>query len=654
MKQPQFINKWPDTDEIANKVPTAVAYRAGNMANTSWGFGCPPPNKIARSMAVKDLFKLYLDPAVLERVFRDAREYAPGTIDDVRMWFRDFLRELYGYIWEYLDAQFRDDWRTSAVEYIFSVPTTWNDPAVVEDFRKIVRAAGFGENKRHSVTIGLTEAEAAAAYTAKNVASQKEANDPNADLTFNPKSAVMGASISEGHTLLVCDSGGGTTDICVLKVVSVKKIEERGKEDESEITELEQLDFIEGEAIGSIEIDEAFEKEVNRRLELIRSLLAFPLPEYAAQQMTKGPFQDIKSVFGSPLGGDLDSNLRVPGLPQDFDHEGAKIKGGRMIFTQVGGAKRQEISELFDKQIRRIFGVIDRQRKRLQSRKPFEQVSHFVLSGGLCSSNYVQRQVTSRYGKGGKILISDDPQLAVCKGLVIDRVHRLKYGQSILFTRCCRASYGILFNEPYDKKKHAIQKDMKPLKGPLDGKEYAIDQIHWLVRQGQPIKRDEPIKHTFYRIIDSKDSSKCWKDTIAMSRSPPTRLPNYIREGDAHRVCVLKSSLDSQVLSPGANGVKAGRRHWMGFRVGKSYLKIEHEFVVSVGPADLKFEIRFAGEVINKAAIPVQWMYIPSGGVGRGGTTTSGDEGETSEDEEAESGGGGDEVGWQRGLVLGG
>lgn len=211
MKQPQFINRWPGTDEVANKVPTAVTYRAGNMANTSWGFGCPPPDRIARSMAVKDLFKLYLDPAVLEGVFRSGREYAPGTIDDVRMWFKHFLRELYEYIWEYLGNWFEDDWQTSTVEYIFSVPTTWNDPAVVEDFKGIVRAAGFGENKRHSVIIGLTEAEAAAVYTAKNVASQRAASGPGVDLMLTTKSATGGAGIREGHTLLVCDSGGGTT-----------------------------------------------------------------------------------------------------------------------------------------------------------------------------------------------------------------------------------------------------------------------------------------------------------------------------------------------------------------------------------------------------------------------------------------------------------
>jgi hypothetical protein len=211
MKQPRFINRWPGTDKIANKVPTAVGYRAGNIASTSWGFGCPSPGKIARGMAVKDWFKLYLDPAVLDGVFRNGREYAPGTIEDVRMWFRHFLQELYRYIWDYLDEEFGDTWSTSNVEYIFSVPTTWNDPAVVEDFKRIVKEAGFGKSTTHSVTIGLTEAEAAAVYTAKNVANQMAVSHSNENLMFMPQSATKGDAIREGHTLLVCDSGGGTT-----------------------------------------------------------------------------------------------------------------------------------------------------------------------------------------------------------------------------------------------------------------------------------------------------------------------------------------------------------------------------------------------------------------------------------------------------------
>ena len=81
----------------------------------------------------------------------------------------------------------------------------------------------------------------------------------------------------------------------------------------------------------------------------------------------------------------------------------------------------------------------------------------------------------------------------------------------------------------------------------------------------------------------------------------------------------------------------------MGIRLGRSYLKIEHEFVVTVGPADLRFEIRFAGGVVNKEkAIPVQWMYAPDN-VGGKERPAGGDEG---------GGEGDDEVDWQRGLVL--
>src|SRR4051794_12186821 len=81
--------------------------------------------------------------------------------------------------------------------------------AVVEDFQKIVRAAGFGQRTRHSVNIGFTEAEAAAVYTANNAASQKAADYPDEDLTVTPKSTTRRAGI-RGHTLLLCDSGEGT------------------------------------------------------------------------------------------------------------------------------------------------------------------------------------------------------------------------------------------------------------------------------------------------------------------------------------------------------------------------------------------------------------------------------------------------------------
>lgn len=55
-------------------------------------------------------------------------------------------------------------WEEARIEFIFSVPTTWAPNPTVENFRSIVDRAGFGRGFHHSVTIGLTEAEAAAVH----------------------------------------------------------------------------------------------------------------------------------------------------------------------------------------------------------------------------------------------------------------------------------------------------------------------------------------------------------------------------------------------------------------------------------------------------------------------------------------------------------
>ncbi|KAH0542983.1 hypothetical protein FGG08_002671 [Glutinoglossum americanum] len=605
MKEPHVINSWPGTSDIANKVPTAVCYRAGIKGIVSWGFGCPSPDNLGRGMEVKDCFKLYLDPNVLNNTFREHHEYAVGRPEDVRMWFTDFLTVLYNHTAEFIRKYLGlGDWDSSSVEYIFSVPTTWKDLAVVENFRTIVSDAGFGKSKRHSVAIELTEAEAAAVYTARSPKHQRPVSVSSGD----PESAggpfAEEPRVQEGHTLLVCDSGGGTTDISVLKVVSVKNFEE-GKGEKVDIAELEQLDVVDGKAIGSVEIDQAFEAEVERRLNFIRSE-GEPRQslEFAARKMAKTRFQPIKTTFGEGRGNLDVIRIQVPGLPKDFRHVEADIENGRMIFTQ------DHIRKMFDAQITRIFDVIDTQLGRLQRNKSLEQVSHFVLSGGLCSSQYVQDCISRRYGpdgRGAEVLVSLDPQLAVCKGLVIDRVHRLKHGVSILSTRCCRASYGILFNELYDRRKHSKQR-MPPRKGPTDRKEYAVDQIWWLILQGQTIKRDEAIGKRFYRIAENPNM--VWKDTIAISRAPPERLPPSIYEGDAQKVCEITSDLSERVLISGMDGVKKKKQKVLGVGIGKDYWKIPHEVLVYVGSADLRFEIKFAGDVIGKKnEIPVKFMY---------------------------------------------
>ena len=62
----------------------------------------------------------------------------------------------------------RTTWRKARIEFSFSVPTTWTSVGVTKDFEKLAREAGFGAaGPAHSVSVGLTEAEAAAVYTFK-------------------------------------------------------------------------------------------------------------------------------------------------------------------------------------------------------------------------------------------------------------------------------------------------------------------------------------------------------------------------------------------------------------------------------------------------------------------------------------------------------
>jgi hypothetical protein len=180
----------------------------------------------------------------------------------------------------------------------------------------------------------------------------------------------------------------------------------------------------------------------------------------------------------------LDLPLRIPNMPlgTDFPHTG--ITDSKICIT------RGYLQHVFDEQINKICELIDGELERLQITHANENVTYLVLSGGLGSSAYLRQKLAARYERGGgghanavqiKIKTVEKPQLAVVHGLVIDRVQSLRSPDTLVFPKFrCRASYGILVREIYDPARHLDEDVVRDFR---DGRQWAENQIHWLVKQ---------------------------------------------------------------------------------------------------------------------------------------------------------------------------
>lgn len=287
---PTTIQHWPGKlgYENRNKVDTVLAYDTSSNFPVSWGFLVDHQRD---DLKIEELFKLWLDPCYEG----EARHGVP--VDEARKWFVDYLRCLHEATQGHLDDSY-PRWRGKQVEFLFSVPTTWKNPSTIANSEKLIKEAGFGKRPNHNARISLTEAEAAAVYVSKQ-------------------------AYEKGDVFLVCDAGGGTTDINVLKV----------KDNRPFHTELESLCSVQGEAIGSTLIDFAVENMVIDRLRLACDQLSED-PERLAIKMMSDGFEVFKCSFGSTAQNVLDLLLPVPGLAPGQNMPAAHIRNSMMVITQ--------------------------------------------------------------------------------------------------------------------------------------------------------------------------------------------------------------------------------------------------------------------------------------------------------------------------------
>lgn len=183
--------------------------------------------------------------------------------------------------------------------FVFSVPVTWKkNPGMVAVIENIIRKAGFGAPINERASIYLSEAEAAAIYACKQ-------------------------SMIKGEVFLVCDAGGGTTDLNILKVENAT----RGR------TELLPLCWTEGEAVGSTVIDFKIRSIIKSRLIAVRTHVDGDI-DTVVYRMMQDKFPTFKCSFGS-VGMDVPKLfLPIPGMRAGLDFAHASIQDSKIVITR--------------------------------------------------------------------------------------------------------------------------------------------------------------------------------------------------------------------------------------------------------------------------------------------------------------------------------
>ncbi|KAH9836420.1 Hsp70 family chaperone [Teratosphaeria destructans] len=500
--EPRTIMHWPGKAswETRSKVDTCVSYSAITQTLQNWGFECDEDDP---SVEVNKLFKLFLDPRYV-----DNSGCAPSQ-DEIKQWYVDYLASLHLYVQRYCQERI-PRFASKNVEWLFSIPTTWKEPSMMAEIERMIREAAFGKQSEHRISVSLTEAEAAAIYVSKQ-------------------------QMQRGDIFLVCDAGGGTTDINILKVISAS----RGG------TQLEPLQWNEGAAIGSTLIDYKVEKLLLERLARIQGVLDTD-PEAIVRDMIRTRFMSYKCAFGSSAMNAPSLILPIPGMPPGQDIEYAGIENSNLILLG------EELQRIFDEQIAKICSLIDTQLQIVMNTHIGEKISYLVLSGGLGSSPYVRRKLQERYertcglqpynARNMTVLIASEPQLAVVHGLVLARAQALRGGSEILSVRKCPLSYGIVCREVYDPAKHRGE---EVTKDPYDNKKWAEGQVSWFIKQGQLVSIKDGVSQRFRHKVALGREREPWRTKIVTSSLPPDQLPRSLKSGGVQQVCTVETVLDA-------------------------------------------------------------------------------------------------------------
>jgi hypothetical protein len=144
-----------------------------------------------------------------------------------------------------------------------------------------------------------------------------------------------------------------------------------------------------------------------------------------------------------------------------------------------------------------------------------------------------------------------------------------------------------------------------------DGQYYVHGKIHWLIDKNDFFyPTDPPTTKYFARAFSLKSSGMLvCHDIVQFAGIRKEDRPDRVDPNLTPKICTIKFNLGSAITAASPflpQEVKLQQRYLFGMRTFK-YLEVKYNICVHPGPADLQFELWFAGKRYKCGEISVCW-----------------------------------------------
>ncbi|OJJ76643.1 hypothetical protein ASPBRDRAFT_192760 [Aspergillus brasiliensis CBS 101740] len=387
--------------------PSVIAYEGGNNGGVAWG-----PNAQDSGYPVYPWIKLYLynpNHPILQELKQSKLLILPESITPERA-ISDFFRPIYQEIHKWININWSEA-PHPRIEYYFARPACWTD----DNQRKMaqaVRGAGFGTSPLDEVFF-IDEAEAVALYFA-----HLQGYKPPAD-----------------GRILVCDVGGGTTDIAAFEI--------RG---EGANPLYAPLKGTAGADFGGAAMDAAVVKRIETHL--LRTI-------GGSKSLTKAQLDQISLVKQ-----DYEGNGDLPVIIDEFSG---------IILSQ------EDFKKCLQETIDAIIHLINQHLT--SSQKMQKLISHVLLVGGPSCMPHLRKQVEEGIPPTTEVVSTKDIMLyssIVARGAVLRGLR----GEVTVSVEAA-VSVGLAPSQQAEIKKHGWKQQITRAEKPLPT---------WILRKGEKIE----------------------------------------------------------------------------------------------------------------------------------------------------------------------